>query len=88
MKKLLIAALLLLPACQDTYDGAIRGFKSDSHTFRQRMASEIYPEAGGGAEQDASGKYVYPDSYCYNTWADVICYDQPQEGQEAHLVGR
>ncbi len=77
MKKLLIISLVILSACQNTYDGLKAGATEDSRIIRARLAENISPETAPQKAPD--GTYVYPETYCYKSWSGNVCYDEPQQ---------
>lgn len=95
MKKLWILALLCsvlaTTACKNTYEGmktVKTGALEDTKKIRARVAYNISPEYYGKPTEEVTGQYVYPQTFCYNTWTDPVCYDELKEGEDPHLVGR
>lgn len=79
----LIAALLSLTACGDAAKNGERmatGVKNNLHETAERIDAWMQPTP-------EKLKNQVPDSYCYSTRGDVLCYRSPMPGWETRLVG-
>ena len=91
MKKLII--LLLLAGCADihnplpkTSDTLVSETKDNTRPWRAKVADMIFPEVKHKYVVDAA-PVVIVHPFCYKTWDKPVCYDRPELGQEARLVG-
>jgi hypothetical protein len=78
-------AIGLLSACQNIYDGtrgAGRGIGENYVKTSNRIGEWFKVD-------DRRDDAPYPQNprYCYRTASDVLCYNQPLQGQEERLVG-
>lgn len=70
----LFLALAMLSACEDMSD------------VRVATSNQIYEWMHGEPRPQPEPK-ILDSKYCYKVQADVLCYDTPQLGKEAQLVG-
>ena len=95
MKKLFtILPLILLISCSSGLENpapktsAMLGqdFSDKSKSFRAQVADIIFPEVNHESIVEPPPKVlVHP--FCYKTWDKPACFDKPELGEDARLVG-
>lgn len=78
-----IAALLGLVACaplQENGERAATGLKNNVQETAERIEHWMMPTP-------KKPRHEVPNSYCYSTQGDVLCYRSPMPGWEHRLVG-
>lgn len=86
-RALLILLCLNLGACTATeqnFAKAMKLFKDN-----QKRSNDALVRFFGPAELDGTDKFKAPSPeprFCYKTSSDILCYREPQEGEENRLV--
>lgn len=81
----LISASLFLSGCQDIVEGG----QDLSYTVRENVVGTAHDVRNVFRYQRKPDPSIaaVPYIFCYKVMQDVICYDEPQPGREAQLVG-
>ena len=91
MKKL-IFLLLFMTSCASanpvpkTTETFVVEAKENTKPWRARVADVIFPEVNHQYIVDPT-PVVTVHPFCYKTWDKPVCYNRPELGQEARLVG-
>lgn len=82
-RAILIASVMMVSACGDAPQRTERvgeGLKDNYHTTADRIREWMKPTP-------KKEKHGVPNSYCYTSYQDILCYRQPMPGWESRLVG-
>jgi len=82
MKRITIAALILLSACADMRNNSV-------HTLDivEDKTADSWTKIRGYMGLSKKKPLVKSDPrYCYRTYNDIMCYDTPLQGEESRLV--